>query len=474
MKPILCFLFVIATLALHTHVSAQKLWSLEECIRYAWENNIQLKKQDLQTQYSKTNYEQSKVALLPDLNVGGNHAWNFGRKIDPYTNEFSNTTVTTDNLYAQSTLVLFNGFQLINSVRQNEILLEKSFQDYEKAKNDIGIQIATVYLQILFNEENLNVALKQQEISQLQREKMGKLVEVGNKSKGDLLLMQAQEANDKYNSINAKNNLSISYLTLAQLLELKTSEDFKIKIPDSLTIDNTNVLLSVEEIYKVAETKLPQIKSAQYDLMSSEKNLSIAKGSLSPQLSLTGSYSTGFSDARQKITGANPTMDTIGYVSGIKTMPVTSGGVNLVMGKYSFMDQLKDNANKTLSINLNIPLFTRFQTRSKISNARIKLHDSEYSLELTRKSLYKEIQTAHADAVAALEKFYAATEAVRSNEEAFKYSQQKFDVGMLSAVDFNTAKNNLTKANSDLIQAKYQYVFKLKILDFYKGLPLVL
>ena len=427
-----CFAFMIP-------IYAQKTWTLDQCIKYAWENNIQLKKQDLQTESSKTSFKQSQIALLPDLYAGGSYGWNLGRSVNPYTNEFSNN-VANASIYMQSTLVLFNGMQQIHTIAQNKTLLEKSFKDYAKAKNDLGLQIATIYLQILFNDENLNVAQKQQDMSHLQSEKMIRLVEVGNKSKGDLLLMQAQEANDKYNVITAKNNLSISYLTLAQLLELKNSDDFKIQIPDSLKIENDKTLSSVDEIYKAAESILPQVKSAELDLRSSEQGLLVTKGQYSPQLNLVGAYGSGYTDQ-------NPS---------------------------GFWSQISDNDHKSLTFNLNIPIFTKYQTKSRISFAHIKVLDSQYTLELTRKSLYKEIQSAHADAVGALEKYYAAIEAVRSNEEAVKYSQQKFDVGMLSAVDYNTAKNNLTKANSDLIQSKYTYVFKLKILDFYKGLPIVL
>jgi len=456
------------------NLNAQKQWTLQDCINYALQNNIQIKRQELQSNIAKNNYQQSKMEILPNLNGGGSHTWNFGRNVDRFTNEIVNNNVTSDNFYLQSSLNLFSGFQIINSVQQNKYLLEASLQDYEKAKNDISIQIATVFLQVLSGEEALDIAQKQFDVTHLQLEKTKKLVEVGNKARGDLLEMQAQEANDKYNITVANNNLKISYITLVQLLELKSVDDFKIKIPDTIAIDHSNVLATVDDIYKEAEAKLPEIKSAENQLRGYEKGLSVTRGQLLPTLSLVGTLGTGYSNARQRTDSLMPVANTIGFVNDDPNLRVINHSVIPISGKYPFFSQLSDNESKSIAFNLTIPIFNQFQVRKNVKNAKIRVNDQNYNLQQAKKSLYAEIQKAHANALAAFDQYNSANEAVVANEEVFKYNQQKFDVGMISSVDYDIVKNNLTKAKSNLIQAKYDYIFKIKVLDFYKGIPIVL
>jgi Outer membrane protein len=473
MKRFLLVMAILSSIATGSGI-AQKSWTLEECIKYALDNNIQIKRQELQTESNQNNLEQSKFQILPSVNGNASHGWNFGHSTDRITNQVYTTTVMSDNFTLQASLTLFSGFQIINTVQQNKYLVEKSLQDYQRARNDISLQIATAFLQILFCEEALTIAQSQLDVTTLQLEKTKRLVEVGNKAKGDLLQIQAQEANEKFNVVNAKNNLKIANLTLAQLLELKNTDDFKTLRPDSVAINYNNILSSVDEIYKDAENKLPNIKSAEYDLKSSEKGLAIAQGSLYPKLTLSGSIGTGYSDAYQKTDSVGYSSATIGYVNGDQNLPVTNVYQRFYYGNYPFANQLKDNIYKAIGFNLSVPIFNGFQAQNYVRNSKLKVKDSQYALEQSRKSLYAEIQKAHADAIAALERYNAANEAVISNEESFKYTQQKFDVGLVNSVDFNVAKNNLTKAKSDLIQAKYEYVFKIKVLDFYKGNPITL
>lgn len=468
-------LFSLLFYAVSTMLYAQpKEWTLEDCVKYALDNNIQIKRVGLQSDVARNNYQQSKFQALPNLNGGGSYNLNYGRNVDRYTNEIVNTNVISDNFYVQSSINLFSGFQTINSIQQNRFLLDASLQSLEKAKNDISIQIATVFLQVLSGEEALDIAKNQFEVTHLQLEKTKKLVEVGNKARGDLLGMQAQEANDKYNITIANNNLKIAYITLVQLLELKSVDDFKIKIPDSIAIDHSNVLATVDDIYKEAEAKLPEIKSAQSQLRSYEKGLAVTRGQLYPTLSLAGTISTGYSNARQKTIGYNNVTNTLGFVNDDPSLPVYYHSVSPVGGNYPFFSQLKDNQGKSISLSLSVPIFNQFQVRKSVKNAKIRVHDGDYSLQQAKKGLYAEIQKAHTNAMAAFDQYNSANEAVIANEEAFKYNQQKYDVGMISSVDFNIVKNDLTKAKSNFIQAKYDYIFKIKVLDFYRGVQIVL
>lgn len=437
------FFFAIVMLSF---VNGQKQWTLEECITYALENNIQIKRQELQTQLDKKEYQQSKYNMAPYIGASADHTWSSGRSFNTFTGNIVNSSEMSDQFTFSGNVTLFNGFQIKNTIAQNNYILNKSLQDYQKAKNDVSLRIATVFLQILFNQEALGIAENQLEVTHLQVEKTGRLVEAGNKPKGELLQIQAQEANEKYNVINAKNNLSITYLTLVQLLELSSTEGFEIKSPDSITISNLNVLSSINDIYAQAEGNLPEVKSAEFNLKSSEKGLAIARGQFYPRLGLSAGYSTGYSNTYKKPNNES----------------------------YPFFEQISDNNYNYISFGLTVPIFNKLQTRTNVSKAKIRVLDANYSLNQTKKNLYQEIQKAHTDAIAAFERYNSANEAVLFNEESFKYIQQKFDLGIVSSVDFNIAKSDLIKAKSNFIQAKYEYVFKLKVLDFYKGLPIIL
>jgi outer membrane protein len=440
MKRLVGILFF--TLALLGGTFAQKQWTLQECIQYALENNIQIKRQELQTKVDKKDYQQSKYNMLPSVGASADHSWSFGSSFSTSAGSFTKDAMD-DRFSISANMPLFSGFQIKNTITQNKYILEKSLQDFQKAKNDISLRIATVFLQVLFNQEALSIAESQLEVTSLQVEKTARLVDAGNKPKGELFQIKAQEANEKYNVINARNNLSISYLTLAQLLEINNTEGFAIKGPDSLAIENNNVLSGVNDIYAAAEANFPEIKSAEFNLKSTQKGLAISRGQFYPSLNLSAGYSTYY----------------------------TYSDMNK---GYAFFDQLKDHNTKHIGIGLNIPIFSKFQTRTNVSKSKIRVWDAEYNLSQAKKDLYQEIQKAHADASAAFERYNAASEAIVSNEESFKYVQQKYDLGIVNSVDYNIAKNDLLKAKSNYIQAKYEYVFKTKVLDFYKGLPIVL
>ncbi len=454
------------------NISAQKIWTLEECITYAHQNNLQIKKQELNSRMINNNYMQSKLAVLPSLNLGASRDLNYGRSVDPFTNDYITENTSSDRYYASSYLNIFNGLQTLNTIKQKKYNFLCSEQDIEKTRNDITLEIATAYLQILFCRELLEISESQHDVTLLQVEKTRKLVEVGNSAKGELYRMEAQAANEKLNVTNANNQLKLAYLDLTQLLDLDSVGDFDIIFPSDIKIDTTYILKDLITIYQEALNYLPQIKSAEYALRSTEKSLAVQWGRRSPQIYLQASYYTGYSSTGIIPDISAPYNRTVGFVDGDINQPVTIPDYPYI--DYPYNDQIKDNVNKYVSIGINIPIFNQYQVNRDISNAKISLNNSRLDLDLTKQLLYKEIQQSHADAVAALEKYRSSMEAVKSNEEAFVYTQQKLDVGLVSSVDYNIAKNDLLKAKSDLLQAKYEYIFKTKILDFYSGNPIVL
>ncbi len=411
---------------------AQKVWTLEDCIRYAIDNNIQIKRQELQSEVAKNNLVQSEFNFLPDLNASGQHI--IGKGPNPLNYSNNNITSSNGNISLASNFTLFNGFQKINNLQMNRYNYLSSIKNLEKAKNDISLNIASAYLQILSNNEILGVAKNQLELSQLQVDRTSKLVEVGNEALGSLLEIQAQAAEEEASLTEAQNQLNLSYFVLAQTLDLDTVKNFKVFIPSKLVVPES-LDYNPDSIYKIAVNTLPEIKSNELQLKSSQYQLAVARGGRLPNIYLMGSLGSDYD-----LKSDTP--------------------INKQLNK-AFYEQI--------SLNLTVPLFNKYQVQKAISNAKINVRDNEYALRQSQLSLRKEIEQAYTDALGAFQNYKSRQKSVTANEENFNYVQQKFDVGLINSVDYNIAKNNYTKAKSDLIQAKYEFVFKIKILEFYKG-----
>ncbi len=445
----LILLFPTLLVMFFSNSSAQKTWTLEDCIRYAFENNISIKQQTLNTQYNGNVLNQSRVALAPNLNANVNHGYSIGYVLDPLTyTALENQTNMSSSVNISSSVTLFNGLQQKNTIEQNKFNLLASLQDLEKLKNDISLLLASGYLQILFSRELLQVAINQHELTLQQVERTAKLVEAGSLARGSLLEIQAQAASEELNVINAQNQLDIAFLTLTQMLDLDSVGGFEIEIPEFGDVAREPIMLTVGNVYSDALNLLPQVQSAEYKLQSAVKGLGIAQGGRSPSLFLNAQWGTGFSDARQR--------------------QVTE----VLWEDVPFWEQMDLNRSTMVSMGMNIPIFNRWMVNTSISNARLNVMNSELVLETTKMDLYKDIQQAYADAVAARKKYLATEEALISMEESFKYTEEKFEVGLVNTVDYNTEKNRLTETQSNLLQAKYDYIFKMKVLDFYRGVPI--
>lgn len=448
------------------------LWTLEDCIKHAWTNNIQVKQQQLSNQLSKYQYNQSITSMLPNINGNVTHVYNYGQTLDMYTNQFASNQVQSNNFALSSNVVVFSGLQLLNTMKQKKLDFLASTYDLEQMKNDIALTIATYYLQVLYNMELLDVALGQVDITKQQVDRTRKLVNAGTLAKGSLLTLEAQQSAEELSVVNARNQLDLSLLSLAQMLDLPSTEGFSIVKPALMMPDASALLVNPTEIYKTSLGMQPGIRSAEIKVKSAQKGLSIAYGSLSPSLSLNGSWGTGYSGASKEITDmtlGEPVQ--IGYTATTLD-PVYGPTFDYTYRTKPFGDQIKANENKSVGLYLSIPIFNRWQVQTGISSAKVQVQMAELNLQNTQNNLNKTIQQAHADAVAALNRYKASEKSVTAYEEAFKYTQQKYDVGLLNSIDYNDAKNKLAKSRSDLLQAKYEYVFRLKVLDFYQGKPL--
>ncbi|MGB8357651.1 MAG: TolC family protein [Bacteroidales bacterium] len=439
--------FLIMLLGPLTLFSQQKQWTLEECIAHALDNNIQIKQQEIMTEYQQSSLGQSKLNLLPSLNGSANHYYSFGRSYDRTSNTYTQgKTVQSDNFSLGTDLSLFNGLVNYNTIKKNQYVLLASEQDLAGFRDNISLNVALAYLQILLNNELVSTIASQVDLTKQQIDHTRKLVDAGSLARGNLLDIEAQAAREELQMITLQNQLAISVLTLAQLLELPSVDSFAVETP-AIALEAVAFKSNPDSIYSVAAQIRPEIRSAEYNLKGAEYDLAIAKGGRSPQLSVGASWSTAYSDNR----------------------------IDLVtLQRYDFGTQLDINRNSAVGFSLNIPILNGWMVNTRIRNSKLGIENSQYELENTKKQLYKNIQQAFTDAEGALKRYYSSQKAVASMEEAFRYAEQKLSQGMLTAVDYNQSKTQLLNAQSELAQAKYEYIFKTKVLDFYRGIPLTL
>jgi len=441
MKRIYSLVLVLAVLVLATGTRAQEKWSLQKCIDYAVKNNIQIKQQTLNTQYYSNQLNQAKSNLLPNLNANMQNSMSFGRSLgadNTYLNVNSNSTSGS----LSTSMTLWSGFTLKNAIKVADMDLKSTLEDLQKAKDDLMLNIAASYLEILFADELVTVAEDQVKVTQLQIDRTTKLVEAGSLAKGSLLEIEAQNAREELNVVNAKNRLQLAYLTLYQQLELPSTESFLVDKPILPEITANMSLINTMDIFKNAVDIRPAVKSAEYKLEAARNQVAIAKGNRMPSLSMNGNYYNYYNN---------------------KYMNYQTGS------KIPLNEQLKSNERYGFGVSLNIPIFNRYQARNGVSNSQIQLENTELALQNTKNLLRKDIEQAYTNALAAFKRYVANQKAVVSSQEAFRYTEEKFNVGMINSVEYNQSKNNLSTAKSDLLQAKYEYIFRTKILDFYNG-----
>ncbi|MBN1986033.1 MAG: TolC family protein [Prolixibacteraceae bacterium] len=424
---------------------AQESWSLQKCIDYALENNIQIQQQALNTEYYQNQVSQAKSNRLPNLNAGLSNNFNFGRSLG-YDNTYRNVNSSQYNGYLSSDFTIWNGFTLQNTIEQYELDLQATMQDFQKAKDDLVLNIAASYLEILFAEELVEVSNAQIEVTQQQINRTQQLVDAGSLARGALLEIEAQLAQEELTLVNRQNSVQLAYLTLYQLLELPMSESFQVLVPKLPEIKANVTMANSYDVFKNAINVRPEIKAAQLRVESARRQLDIAKGNRYPSLSFGANYYNLYNDKYTDLNGDD----------------------------ISFADQLKNNKRYSMGFTLNVPIFNKFQVKNSISNAQLQIADFEYRLQSARNVLRKDIEQAYTNALAALNRYISSEKAVKSTEEAFRYTEEKFNVGMVNSVEYNQSKNNLTIAQSELLQARYEYIFRTKILDFYNGIPIEL
>ena len=418
-------------------------WTLRECCDYAVEHNISVKQQENQLLQRELQLETAKSQRLPDLNASAGQNFSFGRGLTAQ-NTYTNTNTSSTSLSLGTSVPLFTGFQIPNQIKLNKLNLDAATQNLEKAKNDIRMQVAQAYVQILYNMEIADVARRQIDIDSMQVVRLQAMVDNGKASGAQLSQQEATLAQSRLTATQADNNLQLAYLSLTQLLELPTPDGFSVVRPTIQNIQMTqNALMSPDAIYAEALTIKPEVQSAQLAVSAAERNVDIAKAGNYPTLSLSGGMGTNY------------------YT--------TSGFKSDGLGK-----QLKNNFSQYIGLNLNVPIFNRYQTRNSIRSAQIDQQNQLLQLDNTKKTLYKEIQQVYYNAIAADAKCKSSEQASRSAHDAFTLMQAKYENGKANITEFNESKNNYLRAESDLVQARYEQLYQQALIQFYRGQPLQL
>jgi len=450
----------------------KKTWTLKELIDHAITNNLSVKRSAYSVEASEINSLQAKMAMLPTLNANGNYGLNWGRTIDPTTNSFTENKVKSSNLGANSSLLLWNGFRLFYNMKQGEVELDASNEDLIKARNDVILNVITLYLNVVFNKELYNVAVLQVNSTQEQLDRTKKLVEAGSVPMADVLNLDAQLATNELSVIQRENSLNLSMLQLKQALQLPASTQMDVELPQLDIESQLNINKTSDEIYEIATMTMPEIKAAELRKQSTMYAYRSARGNLYPRLSINASYSTIYSDQRQQFQPDGGFVSrSIGYVQGTGT-PVladVSTGSFYVPG---ISDQFVDNRGRSLGMSLQIPVFNGFSTRTSMQRAAINREIANISYQEISNTLRQTVETAYNNAIAAIKTYQSTDKQVKARDEAFRMTKQRYNLGAVNFVDYQVAENNLFQAQSDLLRAKYDFIFRKKVLDFYQGLPL--
>lgn len=432
MKKIIIALF--ALVAVSTY--AQTNWDVRRCISHALANNISIKQADNRIRQNELQLSTAKNSRLPDLSASVGENVSFGRGLTA-ENTYSNTNTSSTSFGLSTSVPLFTGMRIENTIKLQKLNLDASTADLEKAKNDIAMQVAQQYIQIIYSKELVAVAHRQIAIDSMQVERLQEMLNHGKASRAELSQQKATMAQSRLTATQAENDLKIALLNLSQLLELPTPEGFSVVDVDVSGLA-MSVVPSADAVYSDAVGIKPEIAAENIRLQAAEKNIKVAEAARYPQLYLSGSLGTNY---------------------------YTTSGFDAD----GFGKQLKNNFSQAIGLNLSIPIFNRFSTRNSIRSAEIDRDNQRLQLDNTKKALYKEIQQVCYNAASAQSKLTSSEAAAASSEDAFTLMQAKYENGKANITEFNEAKNNLMRSQSDLMQAKYEYLYQTVLVDFYRG-----
>jgi len=458
-------------------ISAQETWSLEKCIMYALDNNINIKRATIGVKNSQLTEKGAKYSRLPNLNGSVSGTYQFGRTIDPVTNSFNSLSIGANGFRLNAGVTVYNGNRIQNSIKQAGYDIQAAMADLAQTKNDISLTIANAYLNLLFAEEQLAAAEKRKELTESQLSQVDKLIRAGARPENDRLEILATIARNDQAIITQENLVINGLLNLKNLLQLDPSFDLKIQKPGTITIpseDNPDAV-TLEDLYTKSLTTQHFVKADENRVKSAELGKDIAKAGLLPSLTAFAGLSTNYSTRGKRLDGTfgSQLVDQTVFINGSEVdFALEQMFPNLEKNPY--FNQLNENFGQNVGLNLSIPIYNNHQSRILMERADLDMLNAQYTSEVNKQNLKTNIQTAIANARAAKRTLAAANRTVEASDAAFQNSEKQFQLGTINTFEYATAKNNLDQAEVDLIIAKYDYLFKLKVLDFYQGKKLEL
>jgi outer membrane protein len=464
MKKLIILFFVSCSIS----AVSQHKWTLEECIKYALTHNIELKQAALSNETTLNNSNQTIAGALPSLNANAQHMYNIGKSIDRFTNTFAESKVLSQNFFLSSSFVVWGGLSQYNNVKSSRYQYLSGVEQLKQQEYDLSLAVANAYINVIFTEELLKISQNQFKITDEQLTRTTNMVTAGAMAKSVEYDIKAQLANEEVNVTTADNNYAIALLSLMQMMNLDSVTNFNVVRPDLDSQESVLLMNTTEQMYETSLKTQPIIKSGEYSIRSAESNLAASKGRVSPSLTFNANIGTGTSGLASEqtsiITGSNP----VGITASNELVFVPVYETRTL----PFSEQFQENISKSFGVTLSVPLFNGLQTHTQIKNAKLNTYNAKLAQDLQKQNLYKDIAQAQANAKAALNRFNATKISAEAAKASFDYAQEKFNAGVISSFEFSSAKTRLVAAESNLVQAKYDYVFKLKVLDFYQGKPL--
>ncbi|MCB0546731.1 MAG: TolC family protein [Phaeodactylibacter sp.] len=454
----------------------QNTWPLEKCIQYAQQNNLSTKQAQYNIQDAQLLTRLNQFSRLPNLNARTSVGYQFGRTIDPTTNTFNNERIGFNSFSVDAGMTVYGGNQINNSIKQSKLDLEAARLEAQATSNDISLNIASAYLTILLAEEQLANAEKRLELSNEQLGQTDKLIQAGSLPPNDRLDFLAQIALDEQAIVDAQNQVAIGYLNLKQLMEVDPNEDIRIVRPETIEIPTgaDPRIFRLDEVYTAALQTQPQIRAADLRLESAQLSEDIARGGMLPTLNIFASLNTNYSSAFQTpIIGPTTNMETV-YINDMPVDIEFRGEGPVDFKQVSYSDQINENFGQTVGASLNIPIYSNHRNKIQMERARLNALNTEVVNRQQRNLLKTDVQRSIADARAARESYTAAQKSVDAAQAAFDNAEKRFQLGAINSLEYTTARNNLDRAQVDLIRSKYQYIFNLKTVDFYLGRPITL
>ena len=415
--------------------NAQQPWTLQQCVDTALANNRNIKQKALVRKTNEISYQQARLNLLPDLNASVNQNFNFGRTLDS-NNDYQAVNSSTSTFGIGSQITLFDGLRMKYNIDARMADLKASDAELEKIQRDIVMSVSSSFLQVLLNKELLQIAVEQLKVTETNIEQKKQLVAAGKLAEGEMFELYAQQSKEEVDRTQAENTLKLSLLDLAQILELTDFEKLDIVVPADLMLNELQ-LLNPESVFQSALINRPEVKSAEYKLDGSKTNVDIARSYLYPSLGFGAQMGTGYYN--------------------LKGIP-----------NASFKQQINEQFNTVLGFSLNIPIFNKFETKNSVKKAQIDVESNKLNVDNVKLELRKTVQQAYYNAVAAKAKWEAAQKSETASNEAYRFANQKYEGGRATVYELYQAKSNLTQAQSQVVQSKYEYVFRLKILELLK------